>query len=143
MSVPVVYVSAACNHSRAILQLIERTGFADAYAFVNVDKAKQIPKFVDRVPLLYDGVNVITDSQLFDMFMSVTGQAAGSPSPMAPEIAPVDSAMGTGFGGSFSTLDGTNDNLGIQSAGSWLNSPQERIETPDSEPLPNAKVDKT
>ena len=140
MSVPVVYVSAACNHSRAILQLIERTGFADAYSFVNVDKAKGIPRFVDRVPLLYDGVNVITDSQLFDMFVNVTNESAGAQSPMAPEIAPVDS--GTGFGGAFSRLDGSSDNLGIQSAGSWLNSPPERIETPDSEPLPNAKVDK-
>lgn len=133
-----MYVSASCKHSRKLVQMIDRTGFAEAYSFVNVDTVRDIPAYVDRVPLLFDGTNVVTGVTLFDMFSGV-GQTAGTPG--TPEIRPLDSTSSCGLG---SRLDGNGeeDDSVIASGASWLHKPPERIETPDSEPMPSRENDK-
>ena len=131
MSSPVVYVSPSCQHSRALIGLIKKTGFAEAYSFVNVDKAPRLPKFVDRVPLLYDGASVVTDSALFDMFTSPTSASATA---LPPSIAPLDSASSGAFVDAL-RLDDDSGSVEPVSTGAWLHSEQ-RIETPECEPMP-------
>lgn len=132
-----VYVSAKCAHSRSLIKLVERTGFADAYSFVNVDTARGLPPYVDRVPLMFDGTNVVTDERLFDLFSGASGSSSARAATNADESAPVN-ALGSAFASSFGRLDGSDisEMGGIQSQAAWLHDTQ-KIETPDSEPFPS------
>lgn len=138
MERPLVYVSATCEHSRNLLSLMERTGFADAYSFVNVDKAKDLPSFVDRVPLLFDGASVVTDEELFNMF-SDASSAVASDNPAPERIEPADTMCGSAFETSYDSVGGVGD--GRQEAmkrdSCWrLDEAHERIRTPECEPMP-------
>ena len=89
---PIVYVSPSCNHCRALLDVLNRSGKGNTCRFVNIDAVQRLPTFVDRVPLLFDGTSVHTDSALFDLFQKPTA---------ADAVAAVD--PGPGLCGGFSS----------------------------------------
>lgn len=156
MDKPIVYMSATCRHSRELLGLIEKTGFADAYSFVNVDRARKLPDFVDRVPLLYNGATIVTDQSLFNMFAdatSVVGTTQGashhtatrhpqSSKPTqagvaAPNIAPADTLCGGAFSSMYSLVSGEGSKS-LRADSCWrLDEHHESIDTPDCEPMPS------
>lgn len=127
-----VFVSPTCEHCRSLMTVIEQSGIGDSYRFVNVNKAKSLPPFVDRVPLMFDGRDVHTDKELFDIFRR---PRPGASARMAqPQVAP-SVALGGNFSSSFSALDGGYDD--VSGGNLWMvDAEHESIETPDSEPLP-------
>lgn len=136
-----MYLSASCKHSRALLDVMERTGFADSYAFVNVDRERRLPRFVDRVPLLYDGNKVITDEALFDMF---TNACASTDAPGTAGDCPIqaaDSLCGSAFQTSYDVIsNGTPVN---QRDSCWrLDETHEQIVTPECQPMPSREQKK-
>ena len=131
---PVVYVSPTCRFCKALVNAIERSGVGDSYRFVNINREKSLPKFVDRVPLMFDGRDVHTDNALFALF-SEAGPAPSSR--MAePQVAP-SSGLDSVFSNSFSALDDGTMGDAMGAGNLWLVGEQyDRIETPESEPLP-------
>ena len=134
MERPVVYVSPACKHSRALVSLIEKTGFADAYAFINVDRERRLPAFVDRVPLLYNAASVVTDEALFEMFSDATS-ADAKPDRGLSQIEAADSMCGSAFQTAYDVVqDGCS---AIQNDSCWrLDENHEKITTPECQPMP-------
>lgn len=139
MERPVVYVSASCNHSRSLLDLMERAGFADSYSFVNVDKERRLPKFVDRVPLLYDGNAVVTDEALFDMFCQSTTAAAqpGSHHACDGHIEAADSLCGSAFETAYDVVATEGGEVPTRDSCWRLDEPHAKITTPECQAMPN------
>ena len=131
-----VYVSAACDHSRNLLNLMERTGFADSYSFVNVDTERRLPKFVDRVPLLYDGNAVVTDEALFDMF-SMSSTAAAQPNTQQGRIEAADMLCGSAFETAYDVVDTAGDEVATRDSCWRLDEPHAKIMTPECQPMPD------
>ena len=133
---PVVFVSPSCNHCRRLLQSIEQSGAGDSYKFVNVDKEKRLPRFVDRVPLMFDGHKVLSDESLFQMFES----AAPAPTSFMaePKVAPSAGISGV-FSSSYAALGADAECLDdqIDAGNLWLvDGKHDGIETPDCKPMP-------
>lgn len=135
MERPVVYVSASCKHSRHLVALMERTGFADSYAFVNVDTEPRLPKFVDRVPLLYDGVTVVTDEDLFEMFSDASAAVAQPSNGNPSQIEPADTLCGSAFETAYDTV-ATAGHVHKRDSCWRLDEPHEKIATPECQPMP-------
>lgn len=131
-----MYLSASCKHSRTLLDLMERTGFADSYAFVNVDRARKLPRFVDRVPLLYDGNKVVTDEDLFDMFTNAFASAETSGRPEAgTQIEAADSLCGSAFQTSYDVI---SSGIPTKRDSCWrLDESYDKIVTPECQPMPS------
>lgn len=131
---PIIYVSTSCRHCRALISAIERAGVGDSYKFVNVKDAHDLPRFVDRVPLMFDGRDVHTDKALFRMF---TGSRPGPSAQMVqPQVSPSSGLLGT-FSSSFSALDGNAEHDDVAAGNLWMvDAAHESIETPDAEPMP-------
>ena len=136
MERPVVYVSAACSHSRNLLDLMERTGFAGSYSFVNVDTERRLPKFVDRVPLLYDGNAVVTDEALFDMF-SMSSTAAAQPDTHDGRIEAADMLCGSAFETAYDVVATGDAEVATRDSCWRLDEPHAKIVTPECQPMPD------
>jgi hypothetical protein len=152
----VVYVSGACKHSRNLLDLMERTGFADSFSFVNVDTLRKLPRFVDRVPLLYDGSSIVTDEDLFDMFnFSSPAAARDGPTNTAPgmggraggivggKVEAAESLCGNAFETTFDDVSGVGQRAGMRNSCWRLDEAHDRIETPECQPMPSRDKDQS
>lgn len=131
---PVVFVSPSCKYCKSLIERIDRSGAGDSYRFVNVNREKALPKFVDRVPLMFDGRNIRTDSDLFDLFREA---GPGPSSTMAaPQVAPSSGLEGV-FSNSFSALDDAVAGDTMQAGNLWLvDESHDSIETPECKPMP-------
>lgn len=140
---PVVYVSPTCPHCRALLTQIKRSSHSDSCRFVNVDEALRLPRFVDRVPLLFDGESVYTDEPLFKLF-PMRSKRQSAPHDAGTDltqdaVAAVD--PGPGLGGSFSSAFAGLDGAEAPAGNMWLvDGAHDAIETPECEPMPKKEA---
>jgi hypothetical protein len=118
---------------------MERTGFADSYSFVNVDNERSLPKYVDRVPLLYDGNAVVTDEELFDMFYMSSSAAArpGTAHANGGSIEAADTLCGSAFETSYDAVTTEGSQAPVRDSCWQLNEPHDQILTPDCQPMPS------
>lgn len=134
MTEATLFVSSRCPHSRALVGMLDKHGLESAFRFVDVDTATRIPAFVDRVPLLYTGRDVVTDEALFDYVSQRAGDTPPREGPTDPSIAPADNLCGGPFSESYSLLTNTEPK---RMDNTWrLDEDHGKIPTPDSDPFP-------
>lgn len=66
MDKPKLYYSNNCQYSKEILKCINTKNISDNFQTISIEETKdQLPKYVDRVPLLFYNNKVLYDEGLF------------------------------------------------------------------------------
>jgi len=96
-----LFFSLYCEHSKALLAFIARKGMNKLFMFIDVNKHRPIPQFVDRVPFL-----ILPDKSTLanDMLFTYVENVAQS---LTKENinAYFDNEMGNGMSDSYSYID--------------------------------------
>lgn len=134
-----LYFSRHCAHCEQVANVLrelprERSSRVRCYAVDGASRA-DLPAYVDRVPLLVVGTDVLTDQALFDAL-------EGMRRPPCAEIAAAAAAIGRDALGShrFETLGGSPDGDALRSDAWEIAAHHEPIRTPDSEPMPSREA---
>lgn len=66
MSKPVIFVSGYCEYCKELMTNLMKNNIQNKFDYLNVDDGKDIPNFVDRIPLMYFDKKILIDEGLFE-----------------------------------------------------------------------------
>ncbi len=123
---PILFYSNYCQHSREILNLLQKNNVIDSVILVNISSSKyKVPSFIKSVPTIYFNKQVLTDTELEHFINSnVINNNNNTIDAFFP------SEMNSGIGYSYSYLSSENDN--IKNSLMYINEMEgTKINTPD------------
>jgi len=96
-----LFFSLYCEHSKGLLSYIARKGMNKMFMFVNVDKHRPIPPFIDRVPfIILPDKSTLSGENLFG-YVEKVAQSVNNENINAY----FDNEMGSSMSDSYSYLD--------------------------------------
>ena len=66
MSKPLIFISGYCDYCKELMTNLMKNNIQSKFDYVNVDEGKEIPLFVDRVPLMYFDKKILFEDGLFE-----------------------------------------------------------------------------
>jgi hypothetical protein len=123
---PILFYSNYCQHSREILNLLQKNDVIDSILLINISSSKyKIPSFIQNVPALYFNKKVLIDNELEDFInKNIINKNNNTIDAFFP------SEMNSGIGYSYSYLSSDNDN--IKNSLMYINDMEQvKINTPD------------
>jgi hypothetical protein len=140
---PIIFYSGYCEHSNEILMILTKNCIKDSFKLVSVDELgmKNIPKFVDRVPMMFYQDKILSDEDFFNYLDKVKDARKNSKNGDEQQVDIYQEV--SGFSDSFSFIDSEdakkNDThlpfVRLENGDMFDN----RIETPNDESNPKNK----
>jgi hypothetical protein len=136
MEKPTLYLSSFCKYSKELSQKIDSLNLTSKFNHINIDDYSNIPKFVNRVPLMYYDNKILLDESLFNYIDSVYNREKTVSNENLMECS---STNGNALSDPYSYLNGDFSNTTISRTYSQISDYNQKIYTPPDDESKNNK----